>query len=397
MWTRRRFLSRAGAVTGCLGVGRAVPWAWARAAGAAETAATDRRLVVIELQGGNDGLNTVVPYADDAYYRARPTLAVPAKDVVKLDDQLGLHPAMKSWRGAWDSGRLAIIENCGYPQPNRSHFESMDVWHAGQVGGSSTSGWLGRASDNMATGELCHVGDGTAPRALAGRRRFAASLAKLDDLRFRGEAPQAASAPAAEAVGGTDENDLNASIAARLARARELAARLQADAPAVPTGIRAKEPLTERLEVIRTLIERDEPFRVYYTSLEGFDTHAAQRYTHQSLLRQTTEAVAGFLDKLKQSGRGDVVVFLFSEFGRRVRENGSQGTDHGAAAPVFLLGDAVRGGVQGGVPDLKDLDDGDVRHRVDFRDVYAALLRDWLAVDPAAVLGPGRTPLSLFR
>ena len=155
--------------------------------------------------------------------------------------------------------------------------------------------------------------------------------------------------------------------------------------------------LTERLGIVRTLMEQDQPFRVYYTALGGFDTHAAQSNTHQSLWQQVSEGVSGFLAELKKKKLAEgVAVFLFSEFGRRVHENGSQGTDHGAAAPVFVLGDGVRGGIQGGVPNLADLDDGDVRHQVDFRDVYASLLADGLGVDAASVLGRREQPLKLF-
>lgn len=392
MWTRRRFLGSAGVVGGCLGLGHAVPRLWSSVAAAAEASTTGRRLVVIELQGGNDGLNTVIPFADDAYYRARPTLGIAAKDVVKLDDHLGLHPAMKSWRELWDTGKLSIVENCGYPHPNRSHFESMDVWHAGQVGSPASSGWLGRASDNSTAGDLCYVGDGAVPHALSGRLHAVAALARLDDVQLRREIAETRLVP------GIGQSDLTVAITARLEKARELSARLPADGvPRLPDPNSNDRPLVERLDVIRTLIEKDQPFRVYYTALDGFDTHSQQGGTHRSLWTQTSEAVSGFLDKLKKQNLGDgVVVFLFSEFGRRVKENGSQGTDHGAAAPVLILGEKVKGGVQGGVPDLLNLDDGDVRYQVDFRDVYASLLRDWLGVDPAAVLGPRDGVLKLF-
>ena len=154
-----------------------VAWAWGtrhRGCGVAslarqKQATTGHQLVVIELQGGNDGLNTVIPFADDAYYRPRPTLGIAAKDVVKLDDHLGLHPAMKSSRTLWDTGRLSIVKNCGYPHPNRSHFESMDIWHAGQLGSPATIGWSGRASDSATGGEMCYVGEGAVPRAPCGR------------------------------------------------------------------------------------------------------------------------------------------------------------------------------------------------------------------------------------
>jgi uncharacterized protein (DUF1501 family) len=219
-----------------------------------------------------------------------------------------------------------------------------------------------------------------------------ASLEKLSDLELRSDA--ATTRPPDSA--GRD--DLARLIGTQLEQARDLSSRLPAGGPAQATDLNTSDrPLADRLEVIRTLIENDQPFRVYYTALDGFDTHAGQRNTHESLWRQTSEAVSGFLDKLKKNDRSaDVAVLLFSEFGRRVKENGSQGTDHGAAAPLFVLSDKVQGGVQGGVPDLADLDDGDVRYRIDFRDVYASLLRDWLSVDPTPVLGPREAGLKLF-
>jgi uncharacterized protein (DUF1501 family) len=392
MWTRRRFLRNAGAAWSCLGLEHAVPRLWSSVARAAEASTTGRRLVVIELQGGNDGLNTVIPFADDAYYRARPTLGISAKDIVRLDDHLGLHPAMKSWRALWDTGRLSIVENCGYPHPNRSHFESMDIWHAGQFGSPTPSGWLGRASDTAAVGEMCYVGEGAVPQALYGRRRAVASLARLDDLQLRREAAEI------RVTRNAGQDELTAAITARLEQAREMSARLPAVGLPSAADLNSKDrPLADRLDVVRTLIEQDQPFRVYYTALNGFDTHAQQRDTHESLWRQTSKAVSGFLDKLKKQNLADgVVVFLFSEFGRRVKENGSLGTDHGAAAPVFLVGEKVCPGVQGGVPNFNNLDDGDLRYQVDFRDVYAGLLRDWLSVDPATVLGPRDAAVKLF-
>ncbi len=156
-------------------MGSLAPRWWGQIGAAAEQENSKRRLIVIELQGGNDGLNTVVPFADDAYYRARPVLAIKPTEVIKLDDHLGLHPAMKSWRPLWDEGHLAIVENCGYPQPNRSHFDSMAIWHSATQS-PATSGWLGRAADQTAAGELCYVGEGTVPQALSRRRGSVAAM-----------------------------------------------------------------------------------------------------------------------------------------------------------------------------------------------------------------------------
>lgn len=392
MWSRRRFMQSAGASC-CLGIGNAMPWPWLKWAAAAESHGTDRRLVVIELQGGNDGLNTVVPYADDAYHRLRPTLGIPAKEVVKLDEHLGLHPAMKSWRSLWDANQLAIVENCGYPSPNRSHFESRDIWHAGEVGGRTTSGWLGRASDEAGAGDLCYVGDGANPHALSRRHRAVASLSSLQDCRVRDEVLDAS------LLNSAARDELAADVEARMLHARSLSSQLPNLAPRELSALDSlASPLDDRLDVIRSLIEADQPFQVYYTALDGFDTHSAQAETHASLWRQTSEAVKSFLDKLRATRPArEIVVFLFSEFGRRVRENASRGTDHGAAAPVFLVGEGVRGGIHGGIPDLTNLDDGDLRHQVDFRDVYACLLRDWLKVPVQSVLGPRKPRLDLFQ
>jgi uncharacterized protein (DUF1501 family) len=393
MASRRQFLKSVGAAGGgCLGLGALAPRWWQAVAAAAEQTTSGRRLVVIELQGGNDGLNTVIPFTDDAYYRARPTLAIPKAEVVKLDDHLGLHPGMKPWRKLWDAGQLTIVENCGYPQPNRSHFASMDIWHAGDVNSSVPSGWLGRAADRAAAGELCYVGEGAVPRALSRRLRSVAAMEHLADLRLRKDATDT---PLADLAANAD---LASVIAERIDEVRELSGRLPTDSPdSAPATGSSNLPLAERMSVIRTLIEQDQPFRVYYTALGGFDTHARQAGTHESLWEQTSQAVADLLAELKKQKLSDgLAVFLFSEFGRRVKENGSAGTDHGAAAPVFVLGDNVQGGIQGGAPDLVELDNGDLRYNVDFRDVYASLLRDGLGVDPAPVLGARESTLTIF-
>jgi uncharacterized protein (DUF1501 family) len=306
-----------------------------------------------------------------------------------------MHPAMKSWKPLWDGGKVAIVENCGYPNPNRSHFESMDIWHAGAPDVGATSGWLGRAADTAQGCELCYVGEGAASRALSRRLHSVAALAHLADLQLRKDV-----VPLNQS-NGDRANDLATAVAARQQQARDLSARLASSAssptPTETTATNNTRPLVERLGVIRALIEQDQPFRVYYTALDGFDTHAQQAGTHRSLWEQTSEAVSGFLKDIGDRKLGDdIAVFLFSEFGRRVKENGSLGTDHGAAAPVFVLGHRVKGGLQGGVPNLVDLADGDVHYKVDFRDVYAGLLSDWLGVDPAGILGPRESGLKLF-
>jgi uncharacterized protein (DUF1501 family) len=393
MQNRRQFMqSVAGVYGGCLALGISAPRWWRQAAAAAEGSTSGRKLVVIELQGGNDGLNTVIPFADDAYYQARPALGIPAGEVLKLDDHLGLHPAMKSWQPLWEAGQLAVVENCGYPNPNRSHFESMDIWHAGQPDVRVTSGWLGRAADNAAAGELCYVGQGAASRALSRRQHLVASLERLSDLQLRSDASQLSVVPRGR------RSELVDLVASRQQQARELSTRMAKEAAdEVPAAAANNRPLVDRLGLVRQLIEQEQPFRVYYTALDGFDTHGQQAGAHRNLLAQVSDAVSGFLKELNDKKLGDdVAVFLFSEFGRRVKENSSLGTDHGAAAPVFVAGNRVKGGLQGGVPNLNDLDDGDIRHQIDFRDVYAGLLTDWLGVDASAVLGQREKPVRMF-
>jgi uncharacterized protein (DUF1501 family) len=340
-------------------------------------------------------LNTVVPYADDIYHKNRPTLRIEPDKVLKLDDHVGVHPSLKELHAVWESGDLAVIQGVGYPNPNRSHTRSMEIWQTGVVGTAPPAGWLGRVADANSTFQLCHVGPDAVPLAVRGRTSIPQALASLVDYQFAAYVRLPA-LPNGEQV----SDPLVAEIRHRFASARDLAARL-ASLPAGPSGSESaaiSETLAGRLATIRRLIEADLPLRVYHTAQGGFDTHAAQRFSHQDLLRQVSQAVTGFLKALKPSRLDErVVVLVFSEFGRRVKENASSGTDHGAAAPVLLAGGPVKGGLIGPPPDLKVLDDGgDPHFTTDFRDVYAALLNRWLAVDPEPILGRRDASFSLF-
>jgi uncharacterized protein (DUF1501 family) len=379
MSTRRRFLARS-AELGLVAVGAQAPLVWQRAAAAAEPKAGLPILVVIELSGGNDGLNTVVPFADDLYAKARTTLRIGPKTVLKLDEHVGLNPALKPLHAFWESGDLAIVQGAGYPNPNRSHSRSMEIWHTGSVGPVPDAGWLGRAADDQPSMSPCHVGTEAVPLAVRGRKFFTPSIASLADYRVP---------PGMQ----TDDPSVSVDELAREIRRRRdqaiaLAKRLETATASLPGS--GADTLDERLTTIRLLIEQDAALRVFYTSTSpaGFDTHAAQHVTHRELLRSVSSAVAGFLNHLKKSGLLDrVVVLMFSEFGRRVKENAQGGTDHGTAGPVFLAGAPVRGGLIGPPPDLANLENGDLKFAVDFRDIYATLLRRWLLVDPMPVLG----------
>jgi uncharacterized protein (DUF1501 family) len=398
MISRRDLLIRsagAGVGSGILSLGAPLSGLWRQAAAAALPCGDLPILVVVELTGGNDGLNTVIPYADDIYHKNRPTLRIEPDKVLKLDDHVGLHPSLKELHSLWESGDLAVLQGVGYPNPNRSHTRSMEIWQTGVVGAAPPAGWLGRVADVNSTFRICHVGPESVPMAVRGRTSIPQALASLSDYQLVANAGLP-TGPQGDQAG----DPLVGDIRKRLISARELAARLAA-LPAGPSGSQSAsvpETLEGRLATIHRLIEADLPLRVYYTSQGGFDTHAAQRFVHQDLLRQVSEAVAGFIKALKASRLDErVVVLVFSEFGRRLKENTSSGTDHGAAAPVFLAGRPVKGTLIGPPPSLADLDDGgDPRFTTDFRDVYATLLRQWLAVDPDAILGRRDVSLSLF-
>ena len=379
MATRRRFLAR-GAELGLFAVGARAPLFWRRAAAAALPEPGLPILVVIELSGGNDGLNTVVPHTDDLYANARPTLRIESKSVLKLDDRVGLNPALKDLYKFWDSGDLAVVQGAGYPNPNRSHSRSMEIWQTGSVGPVPDAGWLGRTADLHSAVGTCHVGSDAVPLAVRGRKFFTPSIGSLADYRIP--------AGISSADQGVPADDLAREIRRRSVHAIDQAKRLEAASRSLPKLVTGT--LEERLATIRVLIEQDPGLRVFYTSTApaGFDTHAAQNFAHRELLRSVSAAVAGFLNEVRERGLGErVVVLMFSEFGRRVRENAQGGTDHGAAGPVFLAGSPVRGGLVGPPPDLANLDNGDLKFAVDFRDIYATLLRRWLHVDPVPVLG----------
>jgi uncharacterized protein (DUF1501 family) len=349
----------------------------------------ERVLVVVQLTGGNDGLNTVVPHRQDAYYRLRPSLALSRGALHALDDDHGLHPSLGALGGLFAAGRLAVVHGVGAPQPDRSHFRSLDVWHTAELAPrSSSTGWLGRLADQVVAARpdslaALFVGGGSPPRALAARAFQAPSLADENALRLA-DGPAGLRAGRAALLAGEPASDELAFLrdAARgtyaaAARLAELGRRPdRADYPGTA--------LAARLRLVARLLAGGLGTRVVQVELGGFDTHARQARTHAQLLDELSGALAAFQADLAASGiAGRVATLVFSEFGRRARENGSGGTDHGAGAPVFVLGAAVRGGVHGTPPDLERLIDGDVPATTDLRAVYAALERDWMRLAPS--------------
>jgi uncharacterized protein (DUF1501 family) len=352
---------------------------------------TDRILVVIQLSGGNDGLNTIVPYRDELYAKARPKLGIPSNDVIKLTEELGLHPSLRAIENQFSENRFSIIQGVGYPSPNRSHFESMDIWHSCHPKKDrSQSGWLGRwiteqtahpTSDSTAI----HIGSDTLPLACQERGVQVPSLASLEQMRLKAKLDSMQdkqSRPGAESH-SKDSGSLLDFLSTSTVSALEVSERLdkilaQPDA----SGDFPKTALGEKLRAVSRLILSGLKTRIYYVTLDGFDTHANQPDVHASLLKQWSEALAAFLSRLKQTGQHDrVLVMTFSEFGRRVSENASLGTDHGAAAPMFLAGPKLPKIIHGPMPDLSDLEDGDLRFKIDFRSVYASVLEHWMMTD----------------
>jgi uncharacterized protein (DUF1501 family) len=397
--TRREFLRRGAVLAAAAGT---VPTFLARTAealAAPSAKETDRILVLLQLAGGNDGLNTLIPFADDAYYRARPQLAVPAKDVVRLDDRLGLHPELAPVKALYDEGLCAIFQGVGYPNPDRSHFRSMEIWEtASGSDKSETTGWIGRFFDANCPGcdrPTAGVAVGSVlPQSLKNRRGV--GVAVEDPEQFRtlvgNGAGQGAGQPAPAGDSPLDflqRTAMNARLSADAIAAAVAKYRSDVEYP--------QGQFSQSLRLVAQMIAGGLPSRVYFASLGGFDTHAGQSPAHPNLLRQFGQGVSAFLKDLRQQGNADrVLVVQFSEFGRRVAENASGGTDHGTAAPMFAFGKPVKAGLHGAYPNLADLDQGDLKHTIDFRRVYAAVLRDWLATKPEPILGGEFPPVPLL-
>jgi uncharacterized protein (DUF1501 family) len=424
--TRRDLLRLGLGSSALLACGTTVPTFLARSAEAlaGEGEGPDRRdgdgriLVVVQLDGGNDGLNTVVPHGDDIYSKSRPTLALAAKELKPIDDHIGLHPALDAFARLRDDGRLAIVQSVGYPNPNRSHFESMAIWHTARLEpGAETPGWLARALDarpEAAWGDApaWHVASGELPQALRGGQRHVPTLERVEAFRRRlgvsdpGEAADQRAAldriAGSSGVGDSD-NPLLQFVARSAVLSYASSARLEAVLGDSSGDGAAKYPedyaLARRLRLIARLIRAGLSTSIYYVQLGGFDTHADQRYPHEARLRELGASLRAFLADLESSKLGErVAVLVFSEFGRRLRENASAGTDHGTAAPVFLLGRPVRGSLHGPYPDLAHLDDdGDPKFAIDFRQVYATILERWLGLPAEAALGGSFEPLPLFQ
>jgi uncharacterized protein (DUF1501 family) len=358
-------------------------------------------LVVVQLEGGNDGINTVVPFADEGYGKFRKALRLPTAQLIKVNDQVGLHPSLGDAGQLLESRRLAIIQGVGYPNPSRSHFRSMAIWQTARFDPEQHNGlgWLGRALDGgprqaAGTPAALFIGVEAPPVALRSRYASASALAQLDDWALAVDTdPRKTLTPAEsepDLVAFVRRSNLDAYTAAD--RMTELARTVDQSSRYPATG------LAERLRLVAQLVKANLGTRIFYTIQSGYDTHHSQLGMHALQLAEFGGALRAFLDDLSAANLADRVAMLaFSEFGRRVRENGSQGTDHGTAGPVFLAGTDVQAGLVGESPKLLDLEDGDLKMTTDFRGIYATVLEDWLGLSSKPALHGVFAKLPLFR
>jgi uncharacterized protein (DUF1501 family) len=382
------------------------------------------KLVLVTLYGGNDGLNTVIPYTDNAYHGGRPNLGYQPDVVLPLGAGLGLNPKLTGLKSLWDAKRLAVVLGVGYPDPSLSHFQSMDIWQTANPEGSG-SGWLGRWLDATGADPMRAISVGsTLPTALRGTKsaatavtsgtisvpgrpafmdaytRLAASgpdrsglaaqvaQSSSDLLAVKGDLDRLHVVPASTAPSSPTSTSATSSTTAKAALGRGAVR---------PGGARGGASFADQLDLVASLVKAGAPTQVYQVSLSSFDTHADEKGNHERLLAELDAGVTGFFTSLTGSPAGsDVVLMTYSEFGRRVAENASGGTDHGTASPLFIAGPSVRGGrFYGEQPSLTDLDGGDLRYTVDFRSVYATMLDRVVGVDPRSFLGASYPTLAV--
>lgn len=385
-------------------------------------------LVVLQMAGGNDGLNTVVPFVNDHYHKARPQIGLKADRVLKLNDSLGLHPALAGFKSLYDAGQLGVVQGVGYPNPNRSHFRSTDIWMtASDADRFEKHGWLGRYFDSNCSG--CDPTVGVAvgrqmPLAFAAKQPKGVAVDNPSNYRFTGKAPgekgemdtteesyrklnmldEDAGTSSGATVGGIAGDPMHMGAPLDFIERTALDAQVSSDqiraiaSKVQNTATYPASQLGNSLKLVAKLIGGGLPTRVFYVSQGGYDTHTNQGGTHDRLLKDLGDAVKAFTDDLKAQGNMErVLVMTFSEFGRRVAENGSQGTDHGAASSMFVIGNKVKAGLLGEYPSLApgNLFQGDLKYKVDFRSVYAGVLEQWLKTKSQPVLGRKFQPLAV--
>jgi uncharacterized protein (DUF1501 family) len=408
---RRHFLQTTAAASGLIAWGLNVPGFVQRTALAAPSAdqpgAKDTILVVVELNGGNDGLNTVIPFKDPEYAKLRPTLKQPEDQVKKINDELAFHPAMTGLAELLQDNALCVVQGVGYPNPSQSHFRSMDIWQAGSTDEQLTEGWLGKSLKQMKAPLSFHLtgSNDKAPLAVAGAPVRVPSITTLEEFHLQMAAasgadkkeqrdiiegavqPKETGSPLLDFVQRTAANSYASSR-----RLQEIGKNYQPKSPYPNT------PLATRLKLAAQLIDANIGARIFYVSIGSFDTHSGQAPTHVNLWTQVSGAMTAFYKDMKARGHGErLLMMTFSEFGRRAKENGSRGTDHGSAAPMLLVGGKVKAGVVGAHPSLTELEMGNLKHHTDFRQVYAGILDSWLGISSKEVLGGEYKAVEIFK
>ena len=404
--TRRQFLKYSGVVAAA-----AAPMLTVDQIAAAATARPlplgTPILVVVTLYGGNDGLNTVVPYQDSAYYSARPDLAYKPETLLPLSSDLALNASMTGIKSLWDLNKVAIVRGVGYPKPDRSHFSSMAIWQTGSPGAHLNTGWLGRWLDTQAIDPMTAISlGGVLPPLLVGAKQSGSALPLGGFAIPRGvigTACQRLSVPsssddllmAAAATSMRNLFNVSANIQPILAKPAPAAE----DLPTISGGNAGGDTdLSRQLDVVAKLIAAGAPTRAWSVSLGGFDTHANEANAQALLLGTVSKSITTFLSQMKASGRSkDITVLVYSEFGRRVEANGSEGTDHGTSGPVFLIGDRVKGGFYGDQPSLSKLIDGDLAVTTDFRDIYSTVLERVLGAPSEKILSNWKGRVNAFK
>ncbi|MFI5266527.1 MAG: DUF1501 domain-containing protein [Chloroflexota bacterium] len=399
--TRRSFLKGAAIVAAS---GSFAPSFLTRTAYTA-LAAGNNQLVVIQFSGGNDGINTVIPYGTPQYAQSRPTLAVGQDQVLALDSNVGLHPNLKALKALFDQKQLAVVQGVGYPNPNRSHFQSMQIWQTASPDNSQQTGWLGRYDETNLQGQrlgALNFGE-QLPRTFWTDHTVVPSIGSLNNYQFLTD-PKAPDDKQAQidAINKIFNNPVGRDAADFFRQSAVDAFQTAADLKTAVAGTKSAvqypgTALGRQLQLVGQLIGSKLGTRIYYVSMGGFDTHSGEKNTHDRLMQQFNDGLDAFVKDLQAQGTfGSTAIMTFSEFGRRVKENGSGGTDHGTAEPVFLLGGGLQGGLYGSYPSMSDLDVGDLKFTTDFRSVYGTIVSDWLGADPGPVVGGSFPKLPMF-
>lgn len=370
---------------------------------ASGTINSNKILVVIQLSGGNDGLNTIVPYENDLYYNARPTIAIKKNETLKLNSELGLHPAMQGFKNLFDNGQLSMINNVGYPEPDRSHFRSMDIWQtASHSNEYKSSGWLGRYLDTQCVQcehptQILEIDD-TLSLALKGERLN--GLAFKDAKRLYATTTSSFIHQLAQQHHADEHTHDNASYLYKTLVETVSSAEYIYKTSKIyqSSAVYPNHEFGKSMKMISELIVSGVQTNVFYVSLGTFDTHYNQLKRQEELLKQLAETVEIFMKEMKQNGKAnDVLLMTFSEFGRRVQENASGGTDHGTANQIFLIGNQLKKqGFYNEAPNLSDLEDGDLKYKIDFKNVYATILRNWLNANDEIILGKQYSTLNFI-